>query len=154
MGTTGTVQSESYIIEMAKFFPEVKVFQQACPMWVPLIENGEYDKAGADYFVKSYLDQLFSQSKDIDTILLACTHYPLLAAKIASYLPKGVKLVSQGDIVATSLLQYLDNHPVIAKKCSQNGKLQFYTTDNPQTFEKQASAFFGQKVEANHTDLA
>ena len=154
MGTTGTVQSESYIIEMAKFFPEVKVFQQACPMWVPLIENGEYDKAGADYFVKSYLDQLFSQSKDIDTILLACTHYPLLAAKIASYLPKGVKLVSQGDIVATSLSQYLDNHPEMANKCSQKASLQFYTTDNAQTFEKQASAFFGQKVEAKHTDLA
>jgi glutamate racemase len=154
MATAGTVQSDSYLIEMAKFFPTIAVHQQACPMWVPLIENGEYNQPGADYFVKSYLDQLFSQSKDIDTILLACTHYPLLEAKIKSYLPNGVKIVSQGDIVAASLSQYLDNHPEMAAKCSQKGQLLFYTTDNAQTFEKQASAFFGQKIEAKHTDLA
>ena len=154
MGTTGTVQSNSYIMEMGKFFPDVQVFQQACPMWVPLIENGEFDQPGADYFVKSYIEALFSQSKDIDTILLACTHYPLLTPKIASYLPLGVKIVSQGDIVATSLSQYLDNHPEIAHKCSKQGQLQFYTTDNAQSFEKQATAFFGQKVEAKHADLA
>lgn len=154
MATVGTVQSDSYIMEMAKFFPSVMVHQQACPMWVPLIENGEYNQPGADYFVKSYLDQLFSQSKDIDTILLACTHYPLLEAKIKAYLPEGVKLVSQGHIVAESLAQYLDNHPEIASECSQNGQVQFYTTDNAQTFEKQASSFFGQKIEAKHTDLA
>jgi glutamate racemase len=154
MATLGTVQSESYIMEMAKFFPSVQVHQQACPMWVPLIENGEYDQPGADYFVKEYLDQLFSQSKDIDSILLACTHYPLLEAKIKAYLPIGVKLISQGHIVAESLAQYLDNHPEMASQCSQNGQLQFYTTDNAQTFEKQASSFFGQKIEAKHTDLA
>ncbi len=154
MATVGTVQSDSYILELAKFFPSLQVHQQACPMWVPLIENGEYDKPGADYFVKAYLDHLFSQSKDIDAILLACTHYPLLEAKIRSYLPEGVKLVAQGQIVAESLAQYLDNHREIANKCSQNGTLSFYTTDNAQTFEKQASAFFGQKIEAKHTDLA
>ncbi len=154
LATVGTVQSDSYIMEMAKFFPTVQVHQQACPMWVPLIENGEYDQPGADYFVKEYLDQLFSQSKDIDSILLACTHYPLLEAKIKAYLPAGVKLISQGHIVAESLVQYLDNHPEIAKQCSQNGQLQFYTTDNAQTFEKQGSFFFGQKIEAKHTDLA
>jgi glutamate racemase len=154
MATAGTVQSDSYLLELAKFFPAVKVHQQACPMWVPLIENGEYDKPGADYFIQSYLDQLFSQSADIDAILLACTHYPLLAAKIQSYLPHGVKLISQGAIVAESLAQYLENHPEIVAKCSQQGQLQFYTTDNAQTFEKQASAFFGQKIEAKHTDLA
>ncbi|MEN9697129.1 MAG: hypothetical protein RLZ56_550 [Bacteroidota bacterium] len=153
MATPGTVQSDSYLIEMAKFFPEIKVHQQACPMWVPLIENGEYDQPGADYFVKLYLDQLFSQSKDIDAILLACTHYPLLEAKIKAYLPKEVQLISQGQIVAKSLAQYLDNHSEIAQKCSQQGVLQFYTTDNPQTFEKQASSFFGQKIEAKHADL-
>jgi glutamate racemase len=154
MATAGTVQSDSYIIEMAKFFPTIKVHQQACPMWVPLIENGEFDQPGADYFVKNYLDQIFSQSKDIDAILLACTHYPLLEAKIRAYLPKGVELVAQGAIIAESLAQYLDNHPEIAQKCSQKGALQFYTTDNPQTFEKQGSSFFGQKIEAKHTDLA
>jgi glutamate racemase len=154
MATTGTVLSESYLLEMAKFFPKVKVYQQACPMWVPLIENGEYEQPGADYFVKAYLDALFSQSEDIDTILLACTHYPLLEAKIKSHLPLGVKIISQGDIVAQSLAQYLDNHPEMAQKCSQRSQIQFFTTDNAETFEKQASAFFGQKIEANHADLA
>jgi glutamate racemase len=153
MGTAGTVQSDSYPIELAKFFPSLKVYQQACPMWVPLIENGEYDKPGADYFVKEYIDQLFKQSKDIDTILLACTHYPLLAAKIESFLPKNISLVTQGHIVAQSLAQYLQNHPEIDQKCSKKGEMTFYTTDNALAFEKQASRFFGQKIEANHTDL-
>ncbi len=154
MGTTGTVQSESYLIEMAKFFPEVKVFQQACPMWVPIIENGEFDSEGADFFVKKYLDQLFSQSKQIDAVLLACTHYPLLEAKIKAYAPKGVKFISQGDIVAQSLALYLENHPEIAQKCSKNGQISFFTTDNEQVFEQQGSLFFGQKIAAKHTDLA
>ena len=153
MGTAGTVQSDSYPLELAKFFPTLKVYQQACPMWVPLIENGEYDKPGADYFVKEYLDQLFQQSKDIDTILLACTHYPLLEAKIKSFLPNNVHLVTQGHIVAESLTKYLQNHPEIDQKCSKNGKITFFTTDNALVFEKQASLFFGQKIEANHTDL-
>jgi glutamate racemase len=154
LGTSGTIQSDSYPIELAKFFPDLKVFQQACPLWVPLIENGEHDKPGADYFVKSYLDQLFSQSADIDTLLLACTHYPLLADKIKAYMPKGVNVVSQGAIVAKSLAKYLESHPDLAQKCSQSGQLSFYTTDNPQAFELQASTFFGEKIAANHTDLA
>ena len=154
MGTLGTVQSESYPMELSKFFPKLKVFQQACPMWVPLIENGEFDKPGADYFVQQYLNELFKQSKNIDTILLACTHYPLLESKIKSFLPSGVTLVSQGDIVAKSLAKYLQNHPEMANKCSQSGKLSFYTTDNEKVFEKQGSLFFGQKIEAKHTDLA
>lgn len=154
LGTLGTIQSDSYPIELAKFFPDLKVFQQACPLWVPLIENGEQDKPGADYFVKSYLDQLFSHSADIDTLLLACTHYPLLADKIKAFMPKGVNVVSQGAIVAKSLAKYLQSHPDLAQKCSQNGQLSFYTTDNPQAFELQASTFFGQKIAANHTDLA
>jgi glutamate racemase len=154
LGTLGTIQSDSYPIELAKFFPDLKVFQQPCPLWVPLIENGEQDKPGADYFVKSYLDQLFSQSADIDTLLLACTHYPLLADKIRAFMPKGVNIVSQGAIVAKSLAKYLESHPDLAQKCSQSGQLSFYTTDNPQAFELQASTFFGQKIAANHTDLA
>ena len=154
LGTLGTIQSDSYPIELAKFFPDLKVFQQACPLWVPLIENGEHDQPGADYFVKSYLDQLFSQSADIDTLLLACTHYPLLADKIRAFMPKGVNIVSQGAIVAKSLAKYLESHPDLAQKCSQSGQLSFYTTDNPQAFELQASTFFGQKIAAKHTDLA
>jgi len=154
LGTLGTIQSDSYPIELAKFFPDLKVFQQACPLWVPLIENGEHDQPGADYFVKSYLDQLFSQSADIDTLLLACTHYPLLADKIKAFMPKGVNIVSQGAIVAKSLAKYLESHPDLAQKCSQSGQLSFYTTDNPQAFELQASTFFGEKIAAKHTDLA
>ena len=154
LGTLGTIQSDSYPIELAKFFPDLKVFQQACPLWVPLIENGEQDKPGADYFVKSYLNQLFSQSANIDTLLLACTHYPLLADKIRAFMPKGVNVVSQGAIVAKSLAKYLESHPDIAQKCSQSGQISFYTTDNPQAFELQASTFFGQKIAAKHTDLA
>lgn len=154
LGTLGTIQSDSYPIELAKFFPDLKVFQQACPLWVPLIENGEQDQPGADYFVKSYLDQLFSQSAHIDTLLLACTHYPLLADKIRAYMPKGVNIVSQGAIVAKSLAKYLESHPDLAQKCSQSGQLRFYTTDNPQAFELQASTFFGEKIAAKHTDLA
>ena len=154
LGTLGTIQSDSYAIELAKFFPDLKVFQQACPLWVPLIENGEHDQPGADYFVKSYLDQLFAQSADIDTLLLACTHYPLLADKIRAFMPKGVNIVSQGAIVAKSLARYLESHPDLAQKCSQSGQLSFYTTDNPQAFELQASSFFGQKIAAKHTDLA
>jgi glutamate racemase len=154
LGTLGTIQSDSYPIELAKFFPDLKVFQQACPLWVPLIENGEHDQPGADYFVKSYLNQLFAQSADIDTLLLACTHYPLLADKIGAFMPKGVNIVSQGAIVAKSLARYLESHPDLAQKCSQSGQLSFYTTDNPQAFELQASSFFGQKIAAKHTDLA
>ena len=154
MATGGTVQSNSYPIELAKLFPDVKVYQQACPMWVPLIENGEFDQPGADYFVKQYVEALFKQSTDIDTILLACTHYPLLEAKIRSYLPSGVNLVLQGAIVANSLAKYLEMHPEMAQKCSQNGQLTFFTTDEPAAFVKQAILFFGQKIEAKHTDLA
>jgi len=154
LATYGTVQSDSYRIELAKFFPSLQVYQQGCPMWVPLIENGEYNHPGADYFVKQELDNLFGQSKDIDTVLLACTHYPLLETKIKTYLPNTVQLISQGQIVAESLGRYLINHPVLASKCSQQAGLYFYTTDNADTFNKQASVFFGQKIEAKHTDLA
>jgi len=149
-----TVQSESYPIELSKFAPEATVFQQACPMWVPLIENGQHEGPGADYFVKLYIDQLFAQSAQIDTVLLACTHYPLMAKKIQSFLPDNVKLVTQGDIVAKRLATYLQNHPEIDQKCSKNCQIQFYTTDNPTSFEEQGTVFFGQKIAAKHTDLA
>src|SRR5476651_1808422 len=111
LGTRGTVQSGSYLIEIGNFFPDVKVYQQACPLWVPLIENGEYDKTGADYFVKQYLEQVLAQSPGIDTLLLACTHYPLLLDKINAFLPAYVKAIPQGDIVARSLVDYLQRHP-------------------------------------------
>src|SRR5471030_2695957 len=127
LGTKGTVQSGSYLIEIDHFFPDVKVYQQACPLWVPLIENGEYDKPGADYFVASYLDQILAQSANIDTILLACTHYPLLQEKIKAYLPGHIQIISQGDIVAKSLIDYLTRHPEMENKLTKGGTQQFFT---------------------------
>lgn len=153
LGTTGTVQSESYPIEIAKFFPQVRVFQEACPMWVPLIENNEYERAGADYFVQQHLNQLFSQSGEIDTLLLACTHYPLLINKIKQFVPAGIQVVSQGEIVARSLQQYLTHHPAMAEKCTRNGQLSFYTTDSTADFDTHATRFFGKAVVSKHLEL-
>ena len=126
LGTKGTVQSGSYLIEIGHFFPDIKVYQQACPLWVPLIENGEHDKPGADYFVKKYLDQVLAQSPGIDTLLLACTHYPLLQQKINAYLPDNIKAISQGDIVAGSLVDYLQRHPEMENSLSKNGRQKFF----------------------------
>jgi glutamate racemase len=149
LGTKGTVQSGSYPIEIGHFFPDLKVYQQACPLWVPLIENAEYDKPGADYFVKEYLDQIMAQSADIDTLLLACTHYPLLQDKINAYLPKHIKTVAQGDIVAKSLVDYLQRHPEIEQKITKNGTQQFFTTtDDTADFDHHASLFFSAPVES------
>lgn len=115
LATSGTVASESYPIEIAKFFPALKVYQEACPMWVPLVENNEHHSHGADFFVKKNLQNIFEKGEDIDVLLLACTHYPLLKEKIEEYMPVGVKLVSQGEIVAGSLEDYLIRHPEIEK---------------------------------------
>lgn len=149
LGTKGTVQSESYLLEIAKFFPDVKAHQQACPLWVPLIENAEHDKPGADYFVKKYLDSLMEQSADIDTVLLACTHYPLLQNKIKAFLPAHINIVAQGDIVATSLADYLQRHPEIEQRLTKTGTHKFYTTtDDTADFDKNASLFFNEEVKS------
>lgn len=153
LGTSGTVNSNSYPIEIHHFFPGCRVYQEACPMWVPLIENGEYDKPGADYFVQQHLRHLLEQSSDIDTLLLACTHYPLLLDKIRQHLPSAVKVVTQGDIVARSLRNYLERHPEMALLCSRTSTRQFFTTDDPADFERQATRFFGAPVLAAHTEL-
>ena len=153
LGTNGTVQSGSYPIEIAKFYPEINVYQQACPMWVPLIENNEYQSAGADYFVKKEMEKLLEQSPDIDTILLACTHYPLLMDKIQQFTPQGVKVLSQGKIVATSLVEYLTRHPEIEARCSKNGQLSFFTTDSTEDFDSHAANFYGKPVKSSHLQL-
>ncbi|BFG70862.1 glutamate racemase [Sediminibacterium sp. KACHI17] len=153
LGTTGTVVSESYPIEIAKFFPSLKVYQEACPMWVPLVENHEYDKPGADYFIRQHLNRLFEQAPDIDTLLLACTHYPLLMDKIRAFAPAGTTILSQGNIVATSLKAYLERHPEMEQRCSKNGSRTFYTTDSVQDFNNHASLFFGEKLESKHLEL-
>lgn len=153
LATSGTVLSESYIIEINKFFPDITVFQEACPMWVPLVENNEHHSKGADYFVQQHMQHIFSLSKDIDTLLLACTHYPLLKEKILQFLPAGVTLISQGEIVAGSLADYLQRHPEMEQRCSRNAHHQFYTTDSAEDFNNHASIFFGQKVRSEQVSL-
>ncbi len=153
LGTKGTIQSESYRIEIGKFFPEIKVFQHACPMWVPLVENNEYESEGADFFIKKDIDTLLRKSSEIDTILLACTHYPLLLKKIKDYLPGKIKVVSQGTIVAKSLADYLIRHSEMEARCSKNGQLQFYTTDSTIDFDKHSEIFFGEKMDSKHMVL-
>ncbi len=150
LATKGTVISESYILEIAHFFPEMSVYQQACPMWVPLIENGEHEGAGADYFVKESLGQLLQQSPAIDTILLACTHYPLLMPKISAILPDHIQLIAQGEIVAQSLANYLERHPALEDKCSKKGQIRFCTTDSTTDFDEKGAIFFGKSLKSEH----
>ena len=153
LATNGTVASGSYPMEIAKFFPALKVYQEACPMWVPLVENEEYNSHGADYFVKKNLHNIFEKGENIDVILLACTHYPLLKEKIEEYLPVGVQLISQGEIVAASLADYLSRHPEMESQCSKNGQRVFFTTDSTTDFDNHASIFYEGAVNSKHVDL-
>ena len=153
LATRGTVVSRSYVIEIEKFFPDIKVFQQACPMWVPLVENNEHEGEGADYFVKKYLGELLAQSDQIDTLVLGCTHYPLLTNKIRQYLPAKVQLLSQGEIVAKSLAEYLQRHPEIETVCSKDGKVEYFTTESAEEFDRKAAIFLGEEVRSEHLAL-
>jgi glutamate racemase len=153
LATNGTVESNSYPIEINKFFPDVTVFQEACPMWVPLVENNEHLGTGADYFIKKNIHNIFEKGEKIDVILLACTHYPLLKQKIEEYLPVDVKLLSQGEIVAESLVDYLFRHPEIDLQCSKKGQRSFYTTDSIDDFDNHGSIFYGEPVHSKHADL-
>lgn len=153
LGTVGTVQSDSYPIEIGKLFPLVTVTQEACPMWVPLVENNEFDKPGSDYFVKQHIARLFNQDEAIDTVILGCTHYPLLTDKIMKYLPKGVKLLEQGDIVGESLKDYLQRHPEMDAMCSKGGSVHLYTTEQVGKFKQTAGIFFDGETNVEHLVL-
>ena len=153
LGTTGTISSHSYMLEINKFFPSVKVTQEACPMWVPLVENNEYNKPGADYFVQQHIENLLQKDPDIDTLFLACTHYPLLLDKIRKYIPDGIRVFDQGKIVAYSLMDYLARHPEMKNRLSANASRIFATTDHVAVFESQASAFYGKAINATRIDL-
>lgn len=153
LGTTGTISSHSYMLEINKFFPSVKVTQEACPMWVPLVENNEYNKPGADYFVQQHIENLLQKDPDIDTLFLACTHYPLLLDKIRKYIPEGIRVFDQGKIVADSLMDYLARHPEMKNRLSANASRIFATTDHVAVFESQASAFYGKAINATRIDL-
>lgn len=153
LATNGTVVSDSYPMEIAKFFPHLQVHQEACPIWVPLIECNEHTSNGADYFVKKHLHNILEKGPSVDVLLLACTHYPLLKEKIVEYLPVGIKLVSQGEIVAESLADYLLRHPEMEINCSKNGQRSFYTTDSAADFDSHAATFYGETIYSKHVDL-
>lgn len=153
LGTSGTVTSNSYPIEIEKFSPNITVYQEACPMWVPLVENNEYDSDGADFFIKKNLNNLLSKNHQIDTIILGCTHYPLLLKKIKQNVPENVTILLQGEIVAKSLKEYLSRHPEIEQVCSKNQKIEFYTTDYPENFDASASIFWGNSIKSKHIAL-
>lgn len=153
LATEGTVKSESYLIEIARFFPEVVATQHACPMWVPLVENGEHDSLAAEFYVRKNLQELFEKDQEIDSILLACTHYPILAPIIRKVLPPEVNLISQGPIVAESLVDYLKRHAEVDALCSKKGFRAFFTTDSPSDFEEKAALFMGHRVTAQSVSI-
>ncbi len=148
LGTEGTIQSKSYEIEIGKLYPHITITGEACPMWVPLIENREYNKPGADYFVKQHIDRLLAKDPEIDAIILGCTHYPLLIDKIRKYLAPDICIINQGKYVAQSLENYLQRHPEIKNKCTQHGSINYFTTESSDKFSQQASLFLGEEVRA------
>lgn len=153
LATSGTIKSESYIMEVHKLFPEIKVTGQACPMWVPLVEYNEAQAPGADYFVKKYIDELLAKDNQIDTIILGCTHYPLLLPKIKQYVPKGIHIVSQGELVANSLQDYLKRHPEMNARCTRGGTCTYFTTEAEEKFADSASTFLNESIQVSHLDL-
>lgn len=153
LATSGTIKSESYIMEVHKLFPEIKVTGQACPMWVPLVEYNEAQAPGADYFVKKYIDELLAKDNQIDTIILGCTHYPLLLPKIKQYVPEGIHIVSQGELVAKSLQDYLKRHPEMDTRCTRGGTCTYFTTEAEEKFADSASTFLNESIQVSHLDL-
>ncbi len=153
LATAGTVASNSYAIEINRFFPDITVVQEACPMWVPLVENNEGGGEGADYFVKQHIDRLMTRDPLIDTIVLGCTHYPLLQEKIFRYLPHGIEIVSQGKIVAESLAEYLKRHPEIADQCGRRGRRDFYTSEKADVFDRLATLFYGREIRSKEMEF-
>lgn len=153
LGTPGTVSSGTYDIEIAKFFPQFRTVSVACPMWVPLVENKEFDSPGADYFVKKYVDELFTQEPEIDTVILGCTHYPLLIDKIRREIGSRATIVTQGELVGASLADYLRRHPEMDAKCTKGGSCEFLTTENPDKFTELAEIFLQTPLKASRIDL-
>lgn len=153
LGTQGTIQSESYPLEIHKIYPEITVNSHACPMWVPLVENNEYNKPGADYFVKKGIDDILQKDNLIDTLILGCTHYPLLLDKIKQYAPKEVNIISQGKYIAESLKDYLYRHPEMNSICSKEGTTKYLTTESAAKFKESATIFLNREVTAERINL-
>ena len=153
LATAGTIKSESYPLEVHKLFEDIKVSGEACPMWVPLVENNEANGEGADFFIRKYIDNLLAKDRHIDTLVLGCTHYPILLPKIQKFIPQGVKVVAQGEYVATSLKDYLHRHPEMDMKCTREGKCRFYTTEAEDKFIESASMFLNENITVQRITL-
>ncbi|MDO4164493.1 MAG: glutamate racemase [Bacteroides sp.] len=153
LATAGTIKSESYPLEIHKLFPDIQVNGEACPLWVPLVENNEAQGDGADYFVRKYIDELLAKDRQIDTIILGCTHYPLLLPKIRQYLPAHVTPIPQGELVAESLKDYLHRHPEMDAKCTKQGQCTYYTTEAEEKFRESASAFLNEEIRVSRVEL-
>lgn len=153
VATEGTIKSESYILEIQKLYPDIKVSGEPCPMWVPLVENNEYDSPGADYFVKKRLGNLLRKDPEIDSIILGCTHYPLLLDKILKYTPRGVRIIPQGEYVANSLKDYLHRHTDIETMCTKYGHCHYLTTENTDKFRDSARLFLHENVDVENVTL-
>lgn len=151
--TVGTIKSESYVLEIQKLYPDITVTGEPCPMWVPLIENNEYDSPGADYFVEKRIGNLMRRDPKIDSIILGCTHYPLLLNKILKYVPRGVKIIPQGEYVANSLKDYMFRHPDIDVKCSKGGRCHYMTTESVDKFSESAQLFLHETVDVEQVTL-
>lgn len=154
LATPGTVNSRSYSLEVAKLYPEMNIIEKACPMWVPIVENGEAEAEGADWFVKKYIDQTMQADPLIDTLVLGCTHYPILMPKIRKYSPEGVSILPQGRLVADSLADYLRRHPEIETVCTRGSTTDFLTTENPEKFDSIASIFLQTNVRSTRVTLS
>ena len=153
MATLGTIRSGTYELEIEKFYPDIRVTSEACPMWVPLVECGEYDSPGADYFVRERIEQLMKRDPLIDSVILGCTHYPLLLPKIRQHMPKSVNIIEQGGYVASSLKSYLDRHPEMEECLSKEGSVRFLTTERAEQFREKAAAFMGEELKAERVQL-
>ena len=153
LATPGTVRSHSYRMEVDKLYTGMKVTEKACPMWVPLVENNEFDGAGADYFVNKYISELLDEDPEIDTLVLGCTHYPLLLPKIREFVPEGINVVAQGEIVGPSLAKYLQRHPDMEARCTKGGTCEYLTTENAETFDRLARIFVGEEVKSQRVTL-
>lgn len=155
LGTTGTVLSNSYPIELEKWAEGkvVKTTQEACPIWVPLVENNELDSPGTAYFVSKNIESLLTADPAIDAIILACTHYPLLLPVIRQFVPENIHLLEQGKVVSSKLVEYLIKHPEMNQKCSKGGSIKYYTTENVEVFDRNATTFIGSQVKSEKVIL-
>lgn len=153
LATSGTIKSQSYPLEIKKLFPDIVVSGEACPIWVPLVENDEAHSEGADYFVRRHIDNLLAKDEEIDTIILGCTHYPILYDKIRQYTPQHIKVITQGEYVGKSLINYLERHPEMDALCTKQGSCKFLTTESGEIFKQYASIFFDSSIQVQSIAL-